>query len=218
MSGRDRTACSFQSCLAAAVRGPERFLGRVCSYGACLYLLAGLSRRRSKAYSIGGDNSHSSHCPMPARVRKLRPGAPRLRPEPPSDPAARRRARELRRLAAPAIRRRCPASVGSTAAERRRRVQPRSRSTAASRLSTSPPDLRERAAGAAGQHGVEVQPVPHVQDGLGHGRGRRRPPAVPASAPGRRRSGAGSPRAPPRPAGWRPRRPGPAACPPRPRT
>jgi hypothetical protein len=26
---------AFQSCLAAAVRGPERFLGRICSYGAC---------------------------------------------------------------------------------------------------------------------------------------------------------------------------------------
>src|SRR6476620_1033104 len=26
---------AFQSCLTAAVRGPESFLGRVCSYGAC---------------------------------------------------------------------------------------------------------------------------------------------------------------------------------------
>ena len=25
---------AFQSCLAAAVHGPERFLGRICSYGA----------------------------------------------------------------------------------------------------------------------------------------------------------------------------------------
>ena len=30
---------AFQSCLAAAVRGPERFLGRVCSYGACITCL-----------------------------------------------------------------------------------------------------------------------------------------------------------------------------------
>src|SRR6478735_3414880 len=29
------TRTAFQSCLAAAVRGPERFLGRICSYGAC---------------------------------------------------------------------------------------------------------------------------------------------------------------------------------------
>ncbi len=28
------TWTAFQSCLAVAVRGPERFLGRICSYGA----------------------------------------------------------------------------------------------------------------------------------------------------------------------------------------
>ncbi len=28
------TRAAFQSCLTAAVHGPERFLGRICSYGA----------------------------------------------------------------------------------------------------------------------------------------------------------------------------------------
>lgn len=38
-----------------AVRGPERFPGRVCSYGACLLLLAGLSRHNSKGVATSGD-------------------------------------------------------------------------------------------------------------------------------------------------------------------
>src|SRR5687767_5527578 len=80
---------TFQSCLAAAVRGPERFLGRVCSYGACLYLLAELSRRRSKAYSVSGDNSHKGYCPT-SGTRLQTSDVPLPDPDPARAPAGTR--------------------------------------------------------------------------------------------------------------------------------
>ena len=79
---------AFQSCLAAAVHGPERFLGRICSYGACLYLLAGLSRRRSKAIQLLVTVVTTSIVLWRTRVRKLHPGPTRTLTDAPSPPAS----------------------------------------------------------------------------------------------------------------------------------
>src|SRR6476661_2783626 len=54
-----RSSTAFQSRLAVTVHGPERFLGRICSYGACP-VMAGrtLPPQLERLYSNVGDSAH----------------------------------------------------------------------------------------------------------------------------------------------------------------
>jgi hypothetical protein len=95
-----RTA--FQSCLAAAVHGPERFLGRSCSYGAFRNVPAGLSRRRSSASLVVKCRDYSQR--VASTETELRKGAQAGRPGAATDPVWAGSRRIVNRVSLPARR------------------------------------------------------------------------------------------------------------------